>query len=155
MAKQIKFLMLFLFINFGGLALGSWLMNNGPMTDWYLNLNKAPWTPPGWFFGVAWTTIMICFSIYLVYLFTEHNSRGTRALYIFQVLLNVSWNYIFFNQQEIILALLVISILSLVILYYFLSYRLDKMKRMRLLLLPYLIWLTIATSLNAYILIYN
>ena len=44
-------------------------MANGPQTEWYLNLNKAHWTPPGWVFGAAWTTIMICFSIYLSYLF--------------------------------------------------------------------------------------
>ena len=39
-ANKTKYLILFLFINFGGLALGSWLMNNGPNTDWYLNLTK-------------------------------------------------------------------------------------------------------------------
>lgn len=33
--------------------------------DWYTSLNKAPWTPPGWVFGFAWTTIMILYSIYL------------------------------------------------------------------------------------------
>ena len=87
--KDIKLLILFLFINFGGLALGSWLMNNGPMTEWYISLNKAPWTPPGWFFGVAWTIIMICFSIYLVYLFKDHSTKYLIALYTFQVLLNV------------------------------------------------------------------
>ena len=70
----IKYLVIFLFINFGGLALGSWLMNNGPRSLWYIELNKAPWTPPGWVFGVAWTLIMICFSIYLSYLFTQTNT---------------------------------------------------------------------------------
>ena len=63
--KQAKLTVLFLLINFGGLAFGSWLMNNGPMTDWYADLNKAPWSPPGWVFGFAWTTIMVCFSFYL------------------------------------------------------------------------------------------
>ena len=52
---------LFLLLNFGALAIGSYFMNNGPQSNWYLTLNKAPWTPPGWVFGVAWTTIMICF----------------------------------------------------------------------------------------------
>ena len=46
MIEKFKYLILFLIINFGGLALGSWLMNNGPNSDWYLNLDKAPWTPP-------------------------------------------------------------------------------------------------------------
>ena len=55
MKNQLKFTILFLIINFGGLAIGNWFMNNGPISEWYLNLNKAPWTPPGWVFGVAWT----------------------------------------------------------------------------------------------------
>ena len=39
---------LFLAINFSALGIGSYLMNNGPTSGWYLTLNKAPWTPPGW-----------------------------------------------------------------------------------------------------------
>ncbi len=61
--KQLKLTILFLVANFGGLAIGSWLMNNGPISDWYTNLNQAPWTPPGAVFGIAWTFIMNCFSI--------------------------------------------------------------------------------------------
>ena len=72
--KFYQLLIAFLFINFSGLAIGSWLMNNGPLTIWYQNLNQAPWTPPGWVFGFAWTSIMICFSIYLAYLFRWQNS---------------------------------------------------------------------------------
>ena len=56
---------IFLIINFGALGIGSILMDNGPQSSWYTNLNQAPWTPPGWVFGFAWTTIMFCFSIYM------------------------------------------------------------------------------------------
>jgi len=153
--KDIKLLILFLFINFGGLALGSWLMNNGPISEWYINLIKAPWTPPGWFFGVAWTIIMICFSIYLVYLFKDHSTKYLIALYTFQVFLNVIWNYIFFNQQLVGLALFVIVLLLFVIIYFFISYRFESMEKIRYLLLPYITWLCIATSLNAYVILYN
>jgi tryptophan-rich sensory protein len=153
--KTLKLLFLFLFINFGGLAVGSWLMDNGPLTDWYMNLNQAPWTPPGWVFGVAWTTIMICFSIYLTYLFKDHNSKSLRLLYLFQVFLNVIWNYLFFNQHLVALGLLTIILLTLVIFYFFFKYRMDSMKKLKYLLLPYMIWLCIASSLNAYILFYN
>ena len=146
--------MLFLFINFGVLAIGSWLMNNGPMTDWYLSLSKAPWTPPGWVFGAAWTSIMICFSIYLLYFFTKKYTRKKLLLFIIQVLLNVSWNYIFFNQQQVLFALIIITLLTALIFYLFLSY-LKEQKKVSYLLLPYMIWLCIATSLNLYILIHN
>ena len=103
--KFYQFVILFLIINFGGLYIGNLLMNNGPMSEWYINLNQAPWTPPGWVFGVAWTTIMICLSIYLAYLFDWQKSKLLWLLYAFQVLLNVSWNYVFFNQHMAIFGL--------------------------------------------------
>lgn len=152
--KLLKQLLLFLIINFGGLALGSWLMGNGPLSPWYTNLNQAPWTPPGWVFGVAWTIIMICFSVYLAQLFSSYRSKKLTIIFCMQFVLNVVWNYLFFNQHLVSLALVSIIALTIVIFYFFLNYKKD-MKSKSYLLLPYMIWLIIATSLNAYILIYN
>ncbi len=153
-SKKFKYLILFLFINFSGLSFGSWLMNNGPMTNWYLSLIKAPWTPPGWVFGAAWTSIMICFSIYLSYFFIKKYTSKKLLLFIAQVFLNISWNYIFFNQHQVVFALFVITILTALIFYLFLRY-LKEQTKVSYLLLPYMIWLCIATSLNLYILIHN
>jgi tryptophan-rich sensory protein len=152
--SKVKYLILFLIINFGGLAIGSWLMNDGPTSSWYTNLNKAPWTPPGWVFGVAWTTIMVLFSVYLTSLFTHSYSDKKLSLYIIQVVFNVSWNYIFFNQHEVLLALIVITLLTALIFYFFYTF-FKEQKSKSYLLLPYMIWLCIATSLNLYVLIHN
>ena len=152
--KKTKYFILFLFINFGGLALGSWLMNNGPNTDWYLNLTKAPWTPPGWVFGAAWTSIMICFSIYLIFLFTKNYNQKKLFLFSIQFILNVSWNYLFFNKHEIFISLISITLLTALIFFLFFHYY-KALKKVSYLLLPYMIWLCIATSLNLYILIHN
>ena len=65
MSKKFQYILLFILINFGALAIGTYLMDNGPTSIWYLTLNKAPWTPPGWVFGAAWFSIMVCFSIYI------------------------------------------------------------------------------------------
>lgn len=152
--SRIRYIILFLVINFGGLALGSWLMDGGPTTDWYTSLNKAPWTPPGWVFGAAWTFIMICFSFYLSSIFLILNNTKSKLLYTVQVFLNVIWNYVFFNQHLISLGLIVITLLTVVISYYFFNYK-TQLKHKSYLLLPYMIWLLIATSLNAYILVNN
>ena len=144
----------FLFINFGSLGLGSWLMNNGPRSDWYNNLNQAPWTPAGWVFGVAWSFIMICFSVYMAYLFSQLTSEKVKIAFSIQVFLNIIWNFIFFNQHLILLGLITIILLTIVVFYIFFSFK-NIMKTKSLLLLPYMIWLLIATSLNAYILINN
>lgn len=152
--KQFKLTILFLFINFGGLAIGSWLMNNGPLTDWYTNLNQAPWTPPGIVFGIAWTLIMICFSIYLGKLFLENNAQKIKLTFIIQFILNVSWNYIFFNQHLVLFGFITIILLTSTLFYYYLKLS-NKVNNYKYLLLPYIIWLCIATSLNLYILIHN
>ena len=153
--KTFKLFVLFLIINFGALALGSWLMNNGPLDTWYLQLNKAPWTPPGWVFGFAWSTIMICFSIYLAFLFKENISKHLVAVYTFQVFINVIWNYIFFNQHMIGLGLVVIILLAILIFYFFFKFKFTHVHYLKFLLLPYMIWLCIAISLNAYIYLNN
>ncbi len=152
--KQLKFTILFLIINFGGLAIGSWLMDNGPQSDWYTNLNQAPWTPPGWVFGVAWTTIMICFSIYLGKLFLVDESKKMRLTFLFQFILNVSWNFFFFNQHLVAFSLFTIPLLTSLLFIYFFKLS-SKAGHYNYLLLPYVIWLCIATSLNLYILIHN
>lgn len=152
--KQFKYTLLFLIINFGGLAIGNWLMNNGPRAEWYLSLEKAPWTPPGFVFGIAWTTIMICFSIYLGKLFLENDNQKNRLIFAFQFLLNVSWNYVFFNKHWVVFGLIVLVVLTSLLFVYF--FKLSKpVKNYKYLLLPYMIWLCIATSLNLYVLIHN
>jgi len=145
-------MILFLVINFSALAIGSWLMNNGPISEWYVQLNKAPWTPDGWVFGVAWTTIMICFSVYLAYVFKDNNSKSLKLLFAIQVFLNVVWNYAFFNQHQVGLGFLIIVLLTIVVFYFFFKF---NIKTFKYLLLPYMVWLCLATSLNAYILLYN
>ncbi len=147
-------LVLFLILNFGALAIGSALMAEGPMGEWYTNLNKAPWTPPGWVFGAAWTTIMICFSFYMAYWTALKNDTTTYILYGLQLILNIGWNPAFFMFHQMGFALVVIISLTLLIAYFlFSNNRLLKTKS--LLIVPYLLWLVIATTLNAYALMNN
>jgi len=139
----------FLIINFSALAIGSFLMNNGPTSNWYITLNKAPWTPPGWVFGVAWTAIMICFSIYLTYLVDIKNNNIFWVLFAIQFILNISWNFVFFNQHAIGFGLIVIILLTLIIGYYLFNFKSDLGFK-SLFIVPYFLWLLVATSLNAY-----
>ena len=152
--KKALWLIVFLVLNFGALGIGVLLMNNGPQDAWYAALNKAPWTPPGWFFGVAWTTIMICFSIYMAYLIQKKSASNIWLLFFVQFVLNTSWNYIFFNQHFVLLGLLVIVLLTLLVGYLMLKFS-KLMKQKTWLILPYFIWLIVASSLNAYVFLYN
>ena len=148
-------IIIFLTINFLTLYIGSTLSQNGPNLSWYENLNKSPWTPPGWAFGIAWSIIMICFSFYLASLFNKiQNRKEIIILFILQIILNISWNPIFFYFNNIALALINISLLLILISFILIKFK-TKLKIISILLAPYIIWLTIATSLNLYIWIYN
>ncbi|MEZ4800720.1 MAG: TspO/MBR family protein [Flavobacteriales bacterium] len=148
---MVKRVLAFLFLNFLGLAIGGLFTNEGVVSEWYANLNKAPWTPPGWVFGAAWTIIMICFSFYLAKAWgTTKNKRGLASLYTFQWLLNVGWNPLFFYFHEITLALLVIITLAVVVGIFIIKY-LSLQRNWTWLMIPYFLWLLIAISLNAYV----
>jgi translocator protein len=147
-------LLLFLILNFCALAIGGLFTGSGVTSDWYSNLNKAPWTPPGWVFGAAWTIIMICFAIYMAILWPRvENKTMLLILFSLQWILNVSWNPVFFYFHYATFALMIIVILTVVVAYLLFSY-FTHLKYAWSLIIPYFIWLLIATSLNAYI-VYN
>lgn len=146
---------IFLIINFAALALGSLFTTDGVQSDWYRLLNIAPWTPPGWVFGFAWTFIMICFSFYVSYLWNLRQQRAKLViLYTLQLALNISWNPVFFSLHETNTALLIIVMLTILIGYMLFAYY-SKIGVRSLLVAPYFIWLIIATSLNGYICLRN
>ena len=152
--KFYKSYLIFIFINFSALGIGTWLMNDGPRTEWYTNLNQAPWSPPEWVFGVAWSSIMLLFSVFMTYLIRVDKSKKVLVLFSVQFVLNVFWNYLFFNQHLIILGLLNIIFLTFLMLYFLIAYK-YVLKIKRFYVLPYCIWLVLATSLNLYIALYN
>ena len=149
-----KTLVIVLIINFGALALGVLFMGNGVQNDWYLNLNKAPWTPEGWVFGAAWTCIMILFSLYMTFLYRQRPTQKVRFLFSLQIILNISWNALFFNQKLITIALINIVVLTIIVTAFLITY-LKDLRGKTLLIVPYTLWLCIATSLNLYISLYN
>ncbi|MEM9737706.1 MAG: TspO/MBR family protein [Bacteroidota bacterium] len=145
----------FLFFNFLALMIGGLFTAKGVPSAWYAELNKAPWTPPNWMFGVAWTTIMLCFSLYLMYVWSKTTTRKKLiTLFTIQWLLNVAWNPIFFSMQQVQLGALIITLLTLLVGYILVTYY-RHIRYQSLLLLPYLLWLLVALSLNLYVAINN
>jgi len=145
-----------LVLNFLALYLGSLVTNGAVMADWYQNLNKAPWTPPGWVFGTMWTLIMICLAVFMSF-HVKDDKIWDKVLKIYglQILFNIMWNPVYFLAHWQLTGLVVlICLFGLVLSLYRLGGRL-KPSYIKYLLLPYLIWLLIAFSLNAYTWLYN
>ena len=143
---------LFLVINFGALAVGGIFTGKGVPSEWYQELNKAPWTPPGWVFGVTWSFIMIMLAVFMAKITKIGFHQPLFWVYILQLVLNIGWNPVFFYFHQMGFGLVIISILTVVVLsMMLLSYSSSNY----LWLSPYFIWLLIATSLNYYSWAYN
>lgn len=148
-------ILIFLVLNFAALGVGGFYSDGGATSDWYTELNKAPWTPPGWVFGAAWTFIMICFAVYVAFAWKISLDRKRLAiLYSNQWILNAAWSPIFFKYHQVNWALAIILALTGLIAYLLFD-QLPKLKGKSVLILPYFVWLLIATSLNAYISLEN
>lgn len=147
----MKKFVLFLILNFGALFIGAQLMGSPVQNQWYQQIEKAPWTPPGWVFGTAWFTIMTLFSVFLARNF-QKNSKSWWLIYGFHLLLNISWNPLFFQWHWVIVAMFILTFLFITVCWFLWEGKsiLDK-----LFMLPYFLWLLIAGSLNAYVWIFN
>ena len=117
--------------------------------EWYDSLQRPPLAPPNWIFGPVWTLLYIGIAVagFLIWRSPE-TSRLALALWGTQLTLNALWSYLFFGLERPGLALVEISILLMVIvattLFFF---RIRPMAGA--LFVPYTMWVSFATYLNA------
>jgi translocator protein len=142
-------------IAFATSALGGFLTQLSP---WYYALKMPEWQPPGPAFGIIWTTIYALATTCAVMVWrTVHNrADGTRILGVFgvNISLNLLWSYLFFTLQRPDWALYMVGIFWLSILAVMIVVW-PRNKVASLLLLPYLIWVAIASFLNLEIVLLN
>ena len=69
-------------------------------------------------------------------------------------LFNVAWNPVFFGLHQTLLGLLILIALLVTVTYMAKLFFKDQ-KAYTLLLAPYILWLIVAASLNAYIVLFN
>ena len=122
-------------------------------TAHYVSLRKSPYTPPPWFFGVAWALMYGILGVVLALSVAAHAGDGV-ALIVLQFVLGWLWQRVFFRQERPrrALGLLVVMVITAMVT----AARLHTPCGVRgVLLLPYIAWLCFATSLNAYIVRHN
>lgn len=130
-------------------ALGGMFTNVG--MNWYKTLNIPSWTPPGSVIGIVWTVIFILLitSMLLAWEKFKNNDqyKGLTALFVFNLLLNMGWSYLFFYTQNIFGAfiealILELSIIAMIITMWKLS------RQGAILLFPYAAWVAFASFLT-------
>jgi tryptophan-rich sensory protein len=118
---------------------------------WYASLNQPSFNPPNGLFGPVWTILYLFMGISLFMIWKQDAGRERNIAilaFAIQLALNFGWSFIFFYYHRIGLALAEIIILWMCILWMIVSFH--KIKPLAAYLnIPYLLWVTFATVLNA------
>lgn len=131
------------------------LLTIDEIPTWYASLNKPAWTPPSWLFGPVWTTLYVLIGI-AGWRVARREAPAHDAWWIWwvQLALNGLWTPIFFGAHRLGIALIVIvALVAAVAIFIRLTWARDRLAS--LLFVPYLIWISYATNLNAAILWLN
>ncbi|MBY4894123.1 tryptophan-rich sensory protein [Rhodobacteraceae bacterium N5(2021)] len=115
--------------------------------QWYRDLSKPIWTPPDWLFPLAWTVLYICSAIAATRVAVLGDSAHAMGFWAFQIALNTLWTPVFFGLERIRAGALVLSFLWISVAGCMVTFFMaDTLAG--LLIVPYLVWVTIAGALN-------
>ena len=114
---------------------------------WYRDLDKPRWTPPGWAFPVAWTTLYLAMAFAAMRVAQLPDSGQALAFWAAQIAFNTLWTPIFFGLHRMRAAFIVMIGLWLTVAATLVAFwRLDPVAGA--LFVPYLAWVTTAGALN-------
>jgi benzodiazapine receptor len=127
------------------------------INNWYVTLNKPLFNPPNYLFGPVWALLYVLMGIsfYLI-LQSKNPILKKRAIIIFfiQLFLNFCWSFLFFKFQLVGVALFeIISIWVSIIIMIVVFYKISRVASY--LQIPYLLWVSFASVLNASIWMLN
>ncbi len=136
--------------SFAAAGIGS-LFTFKAIPDWYASLKKPPYTPPNRAFGPIWTILYILMGVSVFFIWQQGlSSNGVLLAFILfwaQLVFNALWSIIFFGMRSKGGGVLTIIVLWLLILATIItSFRVSNLAGT--LLIPYIIWVSIASYLN-------
>jgi len=125
---------------------------------WYAGLRKPRYTPPNRAFGPVWTTLYVLMGISVFLIWQKGLSTNAAflafVLFWIQLAINAIWSIIFFGMKSKGGGVITIIVLWLLILATIItSFRVSGWAGT--LLIPYIVWVTIASYLNIGVWILN
>lgn len=118
--------------------------------DFYQQLVRPAWAPPGWLFGPVWSTLYLLMGIAAWLVWRDRGFRGARgalALFAVQLAPNALWTWLFFAWRRGALAFGEILLLWVLIVATIAAFwRIRPVAGA--LLVPYLLWVSFAAALT-------
>ncbi len=121
------------------------------VTSWYPTLVKPSFTPSGFYIGLIWIVLffLMGISLFLIWRETPSSIEARIALNFFaaQLIVNVLWSMAFFGMRSPIRGVFVITFLWILILINIIKFW-PVNRTAAILLIPYIVWVSIAAYLN-------
>ena len=121
------------------------------MNDWYRALQRPPLTPPDWVFGPVWTVLYALIALSVILYVRAPKAGPVYPVYLVlgvHLTTNFVWTYLFFGLHSPLAALVDIAVLDLTLVWLITAFW-GVSGLAAGLLLPYLLWVSFATYLNA------
>lgn len=119
--------------------------------NWYASLNRPSFNPPNEIFGPVWTALYTLMGISLFIVWknpADKKRKMAMILFFIQLSLNFGWSFLFFYFKELGLALIEIIFMWVALLFMIISFY--KVKPLAAYTnIPYILWVSFATVLNA------
>ena len=133
----------------GGL---SGYLTSGSISTWYVDINKPSFNPPNWIFGPVWSTLYTLMGISAGIIWNKglefDTTKKAQNVFGIHLALNFSWSLIFFGLKQPFWAFIeILCLLSSIFYFTNLFYRISPLTGW--LQVPYILWVSFATTLNA------
>ena len=118
-----------------------------PTGDWYKSLNKPKWTPPDWVFPIAWSIFYIALAFAGARVASLPENTFAVAFWSLHIALNTLWTPVFFGARNLKAGMIIILFLwfsTAGMIYH--RFMVDKVAG--IVIMPYILWVTIASALN-------
>jgi benzodiazapine receptor len=153
--RGLRGLIAFLGVAFLVAAFGA-ITTTAEVDGWYARAGHVAWTPPNWSFGVVWTVLYVMIAVAGWLVWQQRFSRDVRVpltLFVAQFVVNALWAPVFFGGYQFIggaalwAGVVIIIVLDLLVAATLASFW-PVSRTAALLLVPYLIWILYASTLN-------
>jgi tryptophan-rich sensory protein len=118
--------------------------------NWYANINKPSWQPPGFVFGIIWPYNFIVLGI-ASFVIAQRATTSTSLTYILFFALSVAaaltWAYLFYRPHNLTGAAIALTLTALLTIP--MTYILFTISTpMAIAVMPYQVWVAIAAALS-------
>lgn len=141
LALVVLLILCFAVAGVGGLATAPSIPN------WYANLAKPSWTPPGWIFGPVWSVLYLSMAVAAWLVWRQGNAIVPMTLFGIQLFFNAAWSWLFFGLHSpgaafVDIVMLWMAIVATTVVFW------RRSTLASILFVPYLAWVSFAGVLN-------